>query len=356
MKFCQKEFNRSLSDEGVHVLDPFAGAGIFLARLLQSDLIQESDLERKYREELHANEIVLLAYYIAAVNIEEAYGGKRGEDRDYAPFNGIILTDTFNLNRQTEAAQQVIPTSDFLPANSERAQRQENLPIQVIVGNPPWSAGQKSADDDNPNVDYPDLEERIEKTYAASSKVTNKRHLYDTYKMAIRWASDRIEEQGQKQGIVAFVTNGSWIDGNVDAGIRACLRTEFSSIYVLNLRGDAYTSGERRRSEGDNVFGQGSRTPVAIHSLGQEPECTTHDGCHIHYRDIGDYFSRDEKLEKLRDAVSISGFCDWQEITPDDYYDWIRQRNPAFAKFYPMGSEEAKKGKIRLMRYLDCIR
>ena len=337
----QKEFDRSLSDEGVHVLDPFAGAGIFLARLLQSDLIQESDLERKYREELHANEIVLLAYYIAAVNIEEAYGGKRGEDSDYAPFNGIILTDTFNLNRQTEAAQQVIPTSDFLPANSERVQRQENLPIQVIVGNPPWSAGQKSADDDNPNVDYPALENRIEKTYASRSATTLKRHLYDTYKMAIRWASDRIEEQG----VIAFVTNGSWIDGNTDAGIRACLAEEFSSIYVFNLRGDQRTQGEQSRREGGKVFGSGSRAPVAITILVKNPNAT-HNGCRIRYRDIGDYLDREEKLAILREAGSISGFSDWQEITPDEHYDWIRHRSDVFAQFYPMGSEDAKAGRV----------
>ena len=156
---------------------------------------------------------------------------------------------------------------DWLPDNNERAERQQQLPIGVIVGNPPWSAGQRSAADDNPNVEYPDLEERISKTYAEYSTVTNKNSLYDTYKMAIRWASDRIQEQG----IVAFVTNGSWIDGNVDAGIRACLAEEFSSIHVLHLRGNARTSGERRRSEGGNVFGGGSRAPVTITFLVKNP-------------------------------------------------------------------------------------
>ena len=157
----RSEFGRSLSDEGVHVLDPFAGAGVFLARLLQSDLIQASDLERKYRNELHANEIVLLAYYIAAVNIEEAYRGERGEDSDYEPFNGIVLTDTFNLNKKGE--KPTLFPKEWLPDNNARAERQQKLPIQVIVGNPPWSAGQKSSTDDNPNVEYPALEQRIEK-------------------------------------------------------------------------------------------------------------------------------------------------------------------------------------------------
>ena len=332
----REEFGRSLSDEGVHVLDPFAGAGIFLARLLQSDLIQAIDLERKYREELHANEIVLLAYYIAAVNIEEAYRGRRGEDTAYEPFNGIVLTDTFNLNKRR------VPTlfqKEWLPDNNARAERQQKLPIQVIVGNPPWSAGQKSAADDNPNVDYPELEQRIRETYAEYSTVTNKNSLYDTYKMAIRWASDRIPGQG----VVAFVTNGSWIDGNADSGVRACLAEEFSSVYVLHLRGNARTSGELRRSEGGNVFGGGSRAPVAITIMVKNPDAA-HDGCRIHYRDIGDSLKREEKLTALREAVSISGFSDWQEITPDEHYDWIEQRNDAFAQFYPLGSKDAKAG------------
>ena len=181
----REEFSRSLSDEGVHVLDPFVGAGIFLARLLQSELIQASDLERKYREELHANELVLLAYYIAAVNIEEAFRGRRGADSGYEPFNGIVLTDTFNLNKRGTST--LFP-KEWLPDNNARAERQQKLPIQVIVGNPPYSAGQKSATDNNPNVDYPELEGRIRETYAEYSTVTNKNSLYDTYKLAIRWA------------------------------------------------------------------------------------------------------------------------------------------------------------------------
>ena len=241
----QDEFERSLNDEGVHVLDPFTGTGTFLARLLQSELIQSDALERKYREELHANELVLLAYYIAAVNIEEVFRGRRGEESGYDPFKGIVLTDTFNLNKKAE--KPTLFPREWLPENNERAEHQQQLPIQVIVGNPPWSAGQRSAADNNPNVEYRELEDRIKGTYAEHSTVTNKRHLYDTYKMAIRWASDRIQEQG----IVAFVTSASWIDGNVEAGIRACLAQEFSSICVLNLRGNQRTQGEVSRREGE---------------------------------------------------------------------------------------------------------
>ena len=326
------EFGRSLSDEGVHILDPFAGVGTFLVRLLQSELIRDDDLERKYRHELHANEIVLLAYYMAAVNIEQAYHGRRGEDSSYEPFNGIVLTDTFNLNEWQPSLERA-----WMPDNNARAERQQNLPIQVIVGNPPWSAWQRSATDDNPNADYPALEKRISETYG--EHVKKHPSLYDTYKMAIRWASDRIKDRG----IIAFVTNASWIDRNANAGIRASLAKEFSSVYVLHLRGNARTSGELRRSEGGNVFGGGSRAPVAITILAKNPN-TGPDGVRIHYRDIGDYLSRDQKLETLHETEAISRFTDWQTITPDKHYDWVNQRSDAFAAFYRIGSQEVQAG------------
>ena len=328
------EFGRALSDEGVHVLDPFTGTGIFLVRLLQSELIRDADLARKYREELHANELVLLAYYIAAIHIEEAFHGRRSPESDYEPFGGIVLTDTFNLHTERTGFPR-----EWLPDNSERAERQQKLPIQVIVGNPPWSAGQKSSADDNQNLEYPELEKRVAETYAARSAATNKNSLYDSYKMAIRWASDRVGDQG----IVAFVTNGSWIDGNVDSGVRACLAEEFNSIYVLNLRGNQRTQGERSRQEGGKIFGQGSRAPVAITILVRNPNAS-HEGCRILYRDIGDYLKREEKLAILRVAGSIAGFTDWREIMPDRHNDWIVQRNEAFTKLYPMGTKDAKTG------------
>ena len=331
------EFGRGLTDAGVHVLDPFTGTGIFLARLLQLGLVDEADLKRKFQSELHANEVVLLAYYIAAVNIEEAYRGRRGTDAAYEPFGGIVLADTFNLNN--------LQTGVFLSENSERARRQEEAPIQVIVGNPPWSAKQSSAADDNPNVSYPDMEGRIAETYAARSAAQNKNTLYDTYKMAIRWASDRIGGLG----VVVFVTNGSWIEKNVDSGVRACLAEEFTSIHVVNLRGDQRTQGERSRREGGKVFGQGSRAPVSITVLVRNP-ASRHEGCRILYHDIGDYLKREEKLAILGDAKSIVGIAranqqsGWREIAPDEHHDWIGQRDAVFQKLYPMGTTEAKAG------------
>ena len=331
----QTEFGRTLSDEGIHILDPFTGAGVFLARLIQSGLIQPYDLERKYHEELHANEIVLLAYYIAAVNIEEAFRGQRGENSVYEPFDGIVLTDTFNLNTGRTPSQK-----RWLPDNDERAKNQQQFPIQVIVGNPPWSAGQRRATDDNPNVGYPGLEKRISETYAEYYKGANIRQLYDTYKMAIRWASDRIGEQG----VIAFVTPASWIDGDSETGIRKCLVEEFSSIYVLNLLGNARIHGEQGRYHGEGVFGNATRSPVAITILVKNPN-TEHGECSIHYRDIGGELRREEKLENLKEAVSIKGFSDWQLVTPNKYHEWIGQRSDAFTRFYPLGTKEAKVGR-----------
>ena len=330
----REEFGRSLSDEGVHVLDPFTGTGVFLVRLLQSALIKPSDLSRKYHRELHANEIVLLAYYIAAIHIEEAYHGRRGKESAYEPFDGIVLTDTFNLH----TGRKGFPRS-WLPDNSERVERQQDMPIQVILGNPPWSVGQRNSADDNPNVDYPEIENRVSETYAARSTVTLKNSLYDTYKMAIRWASDRIG----KQGVIAFVSNGSWIDGIADSGVRACLAEEFSSIYVLHLRGNQRTQGERSRREGGKMFGQGSRAPVAITILVRNPH-VERDGHRILYHDIGDYLKREEKLAILRNAGSIVGIKDWQTLKPDRHHDWVGQRNEEFQRFYPMGSKDTKAG------------
>ena len=332
----RQEFGRGLASKDVHILDPFTGTGIFLVRLLQSEsLIGKRQIRGKFGSELWANELVLLAYYIAAIHIEEAYHGRLGPNAGYAPFDGIVLTDTFNLRTDRTAFPK-----EWMPANSKRAERQQKQGIQVIVGNPPWSRGQKSVSDENPNVAYPDLDSRISETYARRSNATLKNSLYDTYKKAIRWASDRIGDHG----VIAFVTNGSWIDGHVDSGLRACLVEEFNSIYVLNLRGNANTSGVRRKAEGDNVFGQGSKTSVAILLFVRHPNAE-HAGCQIHYRDIGDHLSREQKLEWLREAGSIAGVADWRTIQPNAKHDWIGQRSEEYQRLYPLGSKDSQAGR-----------
>ena len=330
----QQHFGRRLGDENVHILDPFTGTGTFIVRLLQNpELIQCEDLVRKFQSELHANEIVLLAYYIAAINIEEAYHGRRGMETEYAPFDGIVFTDTFTLGEDEGQF------AETFPINSERVDRQQGRDITVIMGNPPYSAGQKSAADDNPNVAYPHLAKKVEKTYVAESEAANKNSLYDSYKLAIRWATDRIKDKG----IIAFVTNASFIGGNADAGLRACLAGEFSYLYVFNLRGNQYTQGERSRQEGGKIFGSGSRLPVAIMVLVRD---SAHQGeCQIHYKDIGDYLSRDEKLRIIEESGAIAGISDWQRIAPDNHNDWLEQRDPAYQAYIPLGSKEGKSKK-----------
>ena len=265
----QKEFGRSLSDENVHILDPFTGTGTFITRLLQSGLIKKKDLVRKYRKEIHANEIVLMAYYIASINIENVFHSLM-PDEDYKAFDGICLTDTFQLGEDLEEDNENREAmSDVLPQNSKRVKEQRKLPITVIIGNPPYSVGQRSANDNAQNLSYPTLEKRIESTYVKQTNATNKNSLYDSYIKAFRWASDRLGKEG---GIIGFVTNGAWLDGNAQDGMRKCFEQEFSSIYVFNLRGNQRTSGELSRKEGGKIFGSGSRTPIAITILVKKGE------------------------------------------------------------------------------------
>jgi predicted helicase len=319
----------SLSDEGVHVLDPFTGTGTFIARMLQSGLIKRNDLERKYRSELHANELMLLAYYIAAINIETVYETLSGGD--YQPFDGIVLTDTFQLSEEGDPMDEV-----FFPRNNARADRQKGLDIRVIVGNPPYSVGQGSQNDDNQNVKYPTLDKSIERTYAARSTATLKSKLYDSYIRAIRWASDRLQTS-PNGGIVGFVTNGGWLDGNSADGIRRCLADEFHHIYVFNLRGNQRTSGELSRKEGGKVFGQGSRSSVAITLLVKQPGDVPASGAQIHYRDVGDYLTAEDKLEIVgRSSVSS---VPWRSVTPTEAADWISQRDPRFDSLVPLAGD-----------------
>ncbi|MGL4502561.1 MAG: Eco57I restriction-modification methylase domain-containing protein, partial [Planktothrix sp.] len=232
----REEFGLGLTDEGVDILDPFTGTGTFIVRLLQNRLIKPEDLERKFKRELHANEIVLLAYYIAAINIEETYHSL--QKGDYQPFEGIVLTDTFQMFEKEGTLLDMM-----FPENNKRVQRQKQRGIRVIIGNPPYSAGQTNENDGNKNLKYPQLDRRIGDTYAKYSSATLKNSLYDSYIRAIRWASDRIRDKG----IVCFVTNGSFIDNNAMDGLRKCFIDEFSRIYCFNLRGNARTSGEQRR-------------------------------------------------------------------------------------------------------------
>ena len=340
----EDEFGTTLGSEGVHILDPFTGTGTFVTRLLQSGLIAPEDLPRKYANEIHANEIVLLAYYIAAVNIETAYHEIAGGD--YKPFKGICLTDTFEMQEGDDLLAQIMPD------NSGRRTRQKETDIRVIVGNPPWSAKQGSANDNAANQEYSGLDGRIRDSYARDSSATNLNILYDSYIRAIRWASDRIGTSG----VIGFVTNAGWIDGNAMDGMRKCLAEEFSSLYVFHLRGNQRTQGEHSRQEGGKVFGSGSRAPVAVTIFVKNPKATEHG--RILFRDIGDYLDREAKLEAVRQFGSIRGITEddgWTRITPDTEHDWLDQRDPIFNQFLMIGSKDkASLKEIRLFGNYSC--
>jgi predicted helicase len=326
----RKHFGESLGSPGVQILDPFAGTGTFFVRLLQLGLIPRDKLPEKYLTEIHANEIVLLAYYIATVNIETAYHGATGE---YLPFEGMVLTDTFQMTEKGDLIDRII-----LPENNARVERQLAQPIRVIVGNPPYSAQQESQNDNNRNLSYPELDTRIRETYAAQSNAKLLKNLYDSYIRAIRWASDRIGERG----VVAFVTNGSFLDARNMDGLRKCLVEEHSQLYVFNLRGNQRTSGEESKREGSKIFGSGSRTPVVITIMVKDPR---HQGPgELYYHDIGDYLTQEEKLTLIGRFASIDAIP-WQRLQPNAEADWINQRDPEFETFIPLGNKEDEEAK-----------
>ncbi|PGH39058.1 MAG: helicase, partial [Candidatus Nephrothrix sp. EaCA] len=328
-----KEFGRTVSDENVHLLDPFAGTGTFIVRLLQSGLIHKKDLLRKYKNEIHANEILLLAYYLAAVNIENAFHDLAGKDSSYMPFEGICLTDTFQLGESQDGEKLF---SEMFPQNSKRVQRQQKAPLRVIMGNPPYSIGQKSANDDAANQSYPKLDSRIADAYAKQSTAGLNKSLYDAYIKAFRWSTDRLDKTG---GIICFVSNGGWIDGNSTDGFRKTLEKEFTAIYVFNLRGNARASGELRQKEGGGVFGGGSRTPIAITLLVKKPEIKT-DKAIIYYHDIGDYLDRKDKLKIISDFKTFANEnLPLKLLQPDERGDWISMRNERFLKYFNIGDK-----------------
>ena len=342
----QKEFNRHLTDENVHILDPFTGTGTFLTRLLLSGFIIPQDLERKYLNELHANEIVLLAYYIASINIENVYHDL-AKNNEYQEFRGICLTDTFQMGEDEDNASNTL-YSEMFAKNSDRVNAQKKKPIQIIISNPPYSVGQKSANDNAQNQSYPKLEKRIADTYAKYSTSTNKNSLYDSYIKAFRWASDRLDDTNG--GIIAFVSNGAWIDGNATSGFRKCLADEFSSIYVFNLRGNCRTSGEMRRKEGGNVFGLGSRTPIAITLLVKRPDKKGQ--ASIFYHDIGDYIPQNDKLKLIKELGSMCNpAMELSSITPNKDNDWLNQSDGLFETFIPIGDKDNKSGNTVFVPY-----
>ncbi|WP_208436657.1 type ISP restriction/modification enzyme, partial [Bartonella tribocorum] len=334
----RNEFGKSLGSRGVSILDPFTGTGTFITRLLQSDLIKTEDMEYKFRNDIHANEIVLLAYYIAAINIESTYHSiMKGE---YIPFKHIGLTDTFRMLEEKNLLQKLFKE------NSEYLEHQKKLDIKVIFGNPPYSSGQKSENDNAKNTSYPILDDHIRKKYISNStKIINRNKLYDSYVRAICWASDRIKDCG----VIGFVSGSGYIEKTAMDGLRKSLAKEFTSIYVLNLRGDLRKNmlSNGAAQEGENVFGNGSMTGIAVTLFIKNPNAFG--PCKIYYHDIGDNFTTTEKLETLKYFGSVNGVTreqGWQMITPNKHSDWIHQRDESFEAFLAIGDKKGNDKKL----------
>ncbi|EGO5849059.1 TPA: DEAD/DEAH box helicase [Enterococcus faecalis] len=326
----KKHFGKAIEDEGVHILDPFTGTGTFIVRTLHylkdklaNGEITLADVMRKYTQELHANEIVLLSYYIAAINIESTFAELNHQE--YKPFEGIVLTDTFESTEQEDTLD-----DSFFGTNDERLKRQQEVPITAIIGNPPYSVGQSDANDNNKNIEYINLNQRIEETYSRYSDANLNKGLYDSYIQAIRWSSDRLSGKG----VIGFVSNASFIDSQTTDGLRKCLYEEFNYLYIFNLRGDQRTQGETSRKEGGKIFGSGSRTPIAISILVKDGS-NKHE---IQYFDIGDYLTREEKLNIVNVKESINNI-EWKEIIPDKHNDWINQRDENYSSYPKMAGE-----------------
>ena len=321
----EREFGRSLADEGVHIIDPFVGTGNFIVRMMRE--IPRTALERKYKGELHCNEVMLLPYYIASMNIEHEYFDATGR---YEPFEGICLVDTFDL-----AEDRQLPL--FAPENTQRVESQKETPMFVVIGNPPYNVGQVNENDNNKNRKYPTMDKRVQDTYTKDSLATNKNKLSDPYVKAFRWAADRIGEEG----VVAFVTNNSFLDSVAFDGARKHLEQDFTKIYHIDLKGNARTTGERRRKEGGNVFDDQIRVGVGIslfvRKAGAESEKTK-----IWIHSIDDYLKAREKQQALI-RFGEFGALPMRMAVTDAKHTWLTEGLHAeFETFVPLGNKEAK--------------
>ena len=327
-----KYFGKRLASKNVHVLDPFTGTGTFITRTLQylkdqmdRGEITFEDILHKYNHELHANEIVLLSYYIASINIEAVFDEVNGPERGYQPFEGIVLTDTFESTERENSF-----ADELLGENNERLKKQQEDPITAIISNPPYSVGQKNANDDNQNLRYEALEASIQNTYVKNSNSNLSKGVYDSYIKAFRWATDRIANKG----IISFITNSGYIDKGALDGFRKNIFNEFNYVYVLNLRGAIKgKSGDIARKEGGNIFD--ILTGVAITVLVKDGS----DNHKIYYHDVGNYLTKSNKLKIISNLGSIEN-AEWETILPDENNDWINQRDPNYQKYVSIVGED----------------
>jgi len=340
----RNEFKTGFNKNNVKIFDPFTGTGAFITRLLESGIIAPHKIKTKLENDIWANEISLLAYYVASINIE--YVTRQvTKSSTHTPYKNISYTDTFNHHPRYRLdkiyRRRVVRLDGDLNKVHDNIQKSNWSHIHIIMSNPPYKAGQSKFDDDNANVNYPDLDKRISETYLNKTTTHNKRQLYDLYIRAIRWASDRIGNSG----VIGFVTNGSFIKSDIGSGIRACLEKEFDGVWCYDLRGNQRTQGEESLKEGGKIFGSGSRAPVAITILLKKPKKTK---CVIRYCNIGDYLNREKKLEIIRNNKSIEN-VEWEHIIPDKHYDWVEHRDDNFNKYIPIGSKDGKRGKSKFV-------
>jgi len=315
------EFNRSLSDTGVHIIDPFVGTGNFIVRLMQD--IQKTALEDKYRHELHCNEVLLLPYYIANLNIEQEF---LNHTKKYLPFEGIAFADTFELFDQLQEEL-------FTEENTKRVEQQKAKDMFVVIGNPPYNAGQQNENDNNKNRKYPKMDKQIKDTYVEDSIAQLPNKLYDPFVRAFRWASERIGDSG----IVAFVTNNSFISDWTFDGMRKHLVKEFNTLYLLNL------GGNMRKGQADsNVFGITVGVSIAILVRTGEPI----DSPHIYYNDETELLSKTQTFHFLKTHNNLGNITTWEKIQPNEKHTWLTEGlHDDFGTLIPMGTKEAKEEK-----------
>ncbi|MGI9548692.1 MAG: DEAD/DEAH box helicase family protein, partial [Bdellovibrionales bacterium] len=327
-----KDLNESLNDKGLKILEPFSGSGTFVTKLLESGLIKKENLVHKYKEDIFANEILLLAHYISQVNIEEIFCNYTGSD---ASFEGGTLTDTFQIYEDNSNKKQ-----DLFPATYQKIEKQKQTKFKVIIGNPPYNSSQKSANDNNQNEEYKNLHKKINETYVANSKnVQNTNYNYDTYLKAIRLASDKLSDKG----VISFITNASFLNGSSLNGVRISLEKEFDKIYILNLRGNSNTKGKIRQKEAGNLFDQNSKTPIAIFFLVKNKD-SKKDKAEIYYSEVPDYLSKKEKLNLLKRYKSIENIK-FKQIQMDEHGDWLNQRDDSFYSHLEIANNKDKLSK-----------
>ncbi|GHQ89907.1 helicase [Helicobacter pylori] len=326
----KKHFDTDFNDQSITIFDPFTGTGSFIARLLskENDLISDEALKEKFQKNLFAFDIALLAYYIALINITQA---AQNRDGSLKTFKNIALTDSLDFYEEKND-KGVLDFFKDLEENKEIKSTMEKQNIRVIIGNPPYSAGAKSENDNNQNLSHPKLEKRVHEKYGKNSTAKVGATTRDTLIQSIYMASELLKDRG----VLGFVVNGSFIDSKSGDGFRKCVAQEFSHLYVLNLRGNARISGEERRKEGDGIFDSGSRATIAI--IFFVKDTSVRDSA-IHYYDIGDYLKREEKLNRLSNFTNLDAI-NFETIIPNAKGDWINQREDAFDKLIPL-----KRGK-----------